>query len=1509
MLLACLLALTPVAKAQLVASFDTRTEALAACLEFSGFGCLGPPPCALSPGGPPGSYEVQRQGGGVCAIFRYQQECPDGGQFDEALGRCVVLECPPGEFVELSPQARCVGYDPAKEPKACPAVGNPVNPITGNKHQVELDYRGAAPYPLVFRRFYSSQRSSESASLRDHWRHSFQRRVERVLFRGVDTLRVVRDDGRSFAFQMQGGLWSGDPDVLFRVAERFDAQGAVIGFEVVTPHDAREVYDVGGRLLSVTRRDGLGLGVAYDASGLLSAVEGPFGRRLLVEHDGEGRLTALVDPAGGRVEYAYDALDRLVLVRYPDDTPALVGDAPVREYFYEDPAHPGALTRLRNENGADEAFWGYDARGRAVSSVRAGNTDATLISYHEDGGATVTDALGNVRTFRSTVVQAVRRLSAVEGGPCTVCGASSASATYAADGFVASRTDFNGNTSALVHDARGLEVSRTDAVGTSAERTVLTQWHPQFRVPVRITEPGQVTELTYDALGRLLTTTVIDPVTGRSRTTARAYGPDGLVASIDGPRTDVADVTEFSYDNGDLAAVTNALGQRTTVTAHDPHGRPARIVDPNGRVTELRYDPRGRLVERRVDGLSTHLVYDPVGNLVQTLLADGSELRYGYDAANRLTSIEDALGNRIEYALDPAGNRVGERVRDPAGALARTRNRIYDALGRLTADTGGEGQTTSFEYDLNGNLTAIVDAKGQRTVRDHDALDRLARSTDPAGGVTAFGYDARDNLVSVTDPRGLVTRYTHDGLDELIARASPDSGTTSWTVDQAGNPLTDTDARGITTRYRYDALDRLLEVRHPDPDEDVVYTYDTAPNGIGRLASVREHSGSRAWEYDRRGNVVAEIRTLDGHRYTTRYEYDALDRVSAIVYPSGARVAYRRDAAGRVTGVDLVRDGAAIALAEGVAHEPFGPAGALTFGNGLVEERRHDLDGRLVAIETPGVLDRSYAYDVNDNVLRIDDVASPGASQTFGYDTLDRLTQATGGYGVLGYAYDANGNRTAHSGPGGQDLYQVDSASNRLLSIAGPTAARFEYDAAGNIVESGGASLSYGDDGRLREAGTPGGPTTRYRYNADGERSIRTGPDGTTHFVFGPGGELLMEADGAGTVRREYVYRDGVLLARLDAAAGGAPGAGYDVVYDDWRADGAGGEVLARGVEATLRLEPASIVVREQGQVVYAVDTGVTVTRQTSSVFGELQELTYLLKFDGTHSTWALVQRHVASGATAVTVFANGPGPDGAPVSRNLAPDEQVSLSEPGGRTESAIRYHHVDHLGTPQALTDESGRATWLGDYLPFGAVDEAVAEDEQQVRFPGQYEDEGTLAYYNYQRYYDPSTGRYLTSDPIGLAGGINTYAYANANPVRYTDPTGFDAEAAVLALPTALAAALADTPAPGPGDIAALGILAFALALPSDTPQPNREIFQPERVPGKWVSKARADCNDNIPGNCPDDPKRRFAFGGGVDRDFGVARNIAKSNATHNLACQPKHVSCKCTGPKGEQYSGGC
>jgi RHS repeat-associated protein len=115
--------------------------------------------------------------------------------------------------------------------------------------------------------------------------------------------------------------------------------------------------------------------------------------------------------------------------------------------------------------------------------------------------------------------------------------------------------------------------------------------------------------------------------------------------------------------------------------------------------------------------------------------------------------------------------------------------------------------------------------------------------------------------------------------------------------------------------------------------------------------------------------------------------------------------------------------------------------------------------------------------------------------------------------------------------------------------------------------------------------------------------------------------------------------------------------------------------------------------------------------------------------------------------------------------------DQLLAMIRPG----NLVYYFHNDHLGTPQVLTDSNGNIAWRATYDPFGEATITVQAVENPFRFPGQYYGQETGLHYNYFRYYDPTTGRYVTPDPIGLAGGINLWPYAAGNPVRFADPKG--------------------------------------------------------------------------------------------------------------------------------------
>jgi RHS repeat-associated protein len=103
------------------------------------------------------------------------------------------------------------------------------------------------------------------------------------------------------------------------------------------------------------------------------------------------------------------------------------------------------------------------------------------------------------------------------------------------------------------------------------------------------------------------------------------------------------------------------------------------------------------------------------------------------------------------------------------------------------------------------------------------------------------------------------------------------------------------------------------------------------------------------------------------------------------------------------------------------------------------------------------------------------------------------------------------------------------------------------------------------------------------------------------------------------------------------------------------------------------------------------------------------------------------------------------------------------------------VFYYHTDHLGTPLVMTNDRGNICWKARYYPFGELSYEWVSAANYIRFPGRWEDEETNLYYNWHRYYDPATGRYLQADPIGLAGGMNLYSYVANDPINFADPLG--------------------------------------------------------------------------------------------------------------------------------------
>ncbi|MVF24771.1 hypothetical protein EVC37_24690, partial [Methylocaldum sp. BRCS4] len=697
---------------------------------------------------------------------------------------------------------------------SCPhhtAIGNPVNAATGNKFQRERDYLASGANPLSFERFYNnggkrySQRSQFGADwfsqIGQHWRHTYDRSIDLVESATLTTAFVYRPDGRVYPFNLYNDQYFTDADIKDWLAPIRDAAGVLSGWQYTNATDhSVETYDANGILISISDRNGLTQTLLYSDSstpenvapraGLLIRVSDAFGHALNFTYTAQGRIATMTDPAGGVYRYDYDPNNYLTAVTYPDGT--------IRTYKYNESTYtsganlPGVLTGIIDENGDRFATFTYDTQGRAISTEHSGGTDKAVLTYNADGTTDVTDALGATRKYTFNTILGVAKTAGISQ-PCSACGDGAKKFTYDANGNLASQTDFNGVQTTYTYDlSRNLETSRTEAVGTPEERTITTEWHSSFRLPTQITEPGRTTTFTYDAHGNRLTKTIT--AGGQSRTWSYTYNSFGQVTSVDGPRTDVSDVATLTYDtSGNLTSITNALGHVTTYGNYDAHGRVGRITDPNGVITDLTYDVRGRLISRTVDGQTTTFQYDGVGQLTKVTPPNGAYLQYIYNAAHRLTDITDALGNKIHTTYDLAGNRTKEEVFDPSNTLVRTHQWVYDTLSRLSQSIGAAGQTTRYEYDANGNRTSITDPLNRVTTYAYDALNRVVAETDPLTGSTGYSYDALDHLLAVTDPANLTTSYSYNGFGDRLQETSPNTGTTTYTYDSAGNRLTRTD--------------------------------------------------------------------------------------------------------------------------------------------------------------------------------------------------------------------------------------------------------------------------------------------------------------------------------------------------------------------------------------------------------------------------------------------------------------------------------------------------------------------------------------------------------------------------------------------------------------------------------------------------------------------------------------------------------------------------------------------
>ena len=908
---------------------------------------------------------------------------------------------------------------------------------------------------------------------------------------------------------------------------------------------------------------------------------------------------------------------------------------------------------------------------------------------------------------------------------------------------------------------------RSDA--SSAERTLWTAFTPSGNtVSVASarrfgTADGACSGLANSASG----------VAGLALTTAVAYDANGNPTSETVSGGNVASRTTTASAYADArwpGRLANALDHAETVVYDARFGLPKTVTDANGRVTETRYDPFGRLASLTdPDGVAFTVRRAKCGaGIVCPASVDGVApavaVRITSPATPDETRFLDKLGRVVRVATeafsgsndihadtrhDARGRVLRRSAPHFAGGDAPNTAYEYDNLDRVTKETRPDGGETSHAYAAGtGGATVVTTTekayKGATldatlTARAiHNLLGEVESVEEARGSASAVTtthtYDASGLLLTTTVGTTRVATFAYDAAGNRASHASPNSGTTAFTHTALGELRTRRDALGNTATWTYDLLGRRTS--RSDPDGKALWTYDPA-NGKGLLhrrcqgpaaltgcAAGPEFAETLSYGTDARPSSAAAVIRADGQAartYTRRFGYDSSGRLSTVAHPSGATTLRDYNSRGYLS---AVRDNATKAALETyTGMDAFGNVTGVTHGNGALTTRTFDAKtGRQTAVKTTHgagsakVVAQDFGYSWRSDGLLASRSTGSGASkrtETFSRDAQGRLTRAAvsgSGGRRLDYGYDALGSLLNRASNVTADADAALSGHSAAATAApGPHAPRFA------TVGSERAGLAYDAAGRMTGrtvCAESSGDACTAKSGADHRFVAWSARDLPTRVVVGSGLD-----DAAPTVREDFAHGpDGVRHFRKTR----------------WREGGA---------EMTERR--------------YAV--------------GRFEEV-------------------VPASASSTHEW----------VRKTLVTDGvlHVRRKPRGGAETSRYEHLHRDHLGSVAAVTGASGAVSRQAAHDPFGArratdwtraqtrAERAAWADGADVHtsrgFAAHDQLDRTGLVDMGGRVYDPELGMFLSPDPVVAnrhsAQDWNPYAYVGNRPLSRVDPTGF-------------------------------------------------------------------------------------------------------------------------------------
>ena len=405
--------------------------------------------------------------------------------------------------------------------------------------------------------------------------------------------------------------------------------------------------------------------------------------------------------------------------------------------------------------------------------------------------------------------------------------------------------------------------------------------------------------------------------------------------------------------------------------------------------------------------------------------------------------------------------------------------------------SAGVTQTKTTLKNSQGQVVRVLDAQNNALDYQYDAFGNLVKTTDALGNQSLLAYDLRGRKTQMNDP---------------------DMGSWSYVYNALGELLRQTDAKAQTATLAYDLLGRMTS--RTEPDLVSTWSYDSCTKGVGKLCSVSADNGySRSHAYDSLGRPTGTTITVNAVVQTLTTTYDSAGRLDQLTYPTGFAVTYGYNAHGYLDTVRKASDSSLIWQA--TARSATGRTLTETLGNGLTTSRTYDVVDRLTAIAsgngTATVHHHTYAYDNLGNLTqRIDQTQS--VTENFAYDSLNRLTLASGTVATRSFSYNALGNMTYKSDVGSY-TYPTSGAGavrpHAVTQVTGAVNASYTYDANGNLISGNGRTLTYTSfNAPATIANASYGYA--YTYNAEHERVrlVTTRPDDTiTSLYFHPDGK------------------------------------------------------------------------------------------------------------------------------------------------------------------------------------------------------------------------------------------------------------------------------------------------------------------------------------------------------------------------------------------------------------------